>query len=268
MGDAFDLDAYLRRTGVAPPLSADLDTLRRLHRAHVQAIPFENLDIQMGLPVEIDAEAIQRALVARQRGGYCFQQNGLFRLALIAVGFAPRARAARVRLDANGSIRPRTHMALVVPIDGEDWLADVGFGGNGLVEPILVGGAPVTQDGWTYRTVQDGPMHVLQRASAGGWDDLYAFADEDAPPIDFVMGNWFTSTYPESNFVRSLTAQRTVGRTRHILRNLTYMVAVDGGWTSREISRDELVPLLREVFGIDIAAEARFRALDEKKSEV
>ena len=89
--------------GVAPPLSADLDTLRRLHRAHVQAIPFENLDIQMGLPVEIDAEAIQRALVARQRGGYCFQQNGLFRLALIAVGFAPRARAARVRLDANGS---------------------------------------------------------------------------------------------------------------------------------------------------------------------
>jgi N-hydroxyarylamine O-acetyltransferase len=262
MADGFDLDAYLRRTGAAPPLSADADTLKRLHRAHVQAIPFENLDIQMGLPIEIDAVAVQAALVNRRRGGYCFQQNGLFRLVLNAVGFAPRSRTARVRLDSNGSIRPRTHMTLVVPIAGDDWLADVGFGGSGLVEPIVMGGEPVTQDGWTYRTVRDGALHVLQRAHGAEWEDLYAFSDEDAAPVDFVMGNWFTSTYPESNFIRSLTAQRTVGGTRHILRNLTYMVGANGEWTSREISRSELVPLLREVFGLDVPVDARFRAID------
>lgn len=264
--DAFDLRAYLDRIGWRGPASPTMATLRAVNRAHLSAIPFENLDIQMGLPVQIDPASLQAALVRRRRGGYCFQQNGLFRLALAALGFSPRPCDGRVRLDAGGTVRPRTHMVLVVPLEGQEWLTDVGFGGNGLAEPIAIGGEPVEQDGWIYRTVREGSQHVLQRAAPGGWDDLYAFGVEAVPAIDYVMGNWYTSTHPDSGFVRSLTAQRVHGRVRHIVRNLTHATAEDGQVRTRSLERDELVPLLRGVFGLDVPADARFRAIDGQAS--
>lgn len=262
MSARIDLDAYLARIGCAAPARPDLAALKVLHRAHVAAIPFENLDIQMGLPIELDPDALQASLVRRRRGGYCFQQNGLFRYALMELGFSPRGCDGRVRLDAGTTIRPRTHMVLLVPVEGRLFLADVGFGANGLVEPVELGAAPVTQDGWRYRTKPEDRHHVLQRAGADAWEDLYVFAEDDVPHIDYVTGNWYTSTHPESGFVRSLTVQRTVDGCRHIVRNLTYFVSENGQWRSRELARHELVPLLRQTFGLDLPDDARFVALD------
>lgn len=261
--DQFDLPAYLRRIRWTAPTRADLATLRALHMAHLSAIPFENLDIQMGLPIKIDAASIQASLVDRQRGGYCFQQNGLFRLALEAIGFRVQACDARVRLESGEAIRPRTHMVLLVTFDGAPWLTDVGFGASGIAEPLALGAAPVTQLGWQFRTVLEGRVHILQRGDGMTWEDLYAFGDEAVPHIDYVMGNWFTSTYPESGFVRSLTAQRIVDSRRHLLRNLTYSVTELGVTQSRDIAREELVPLLRDVFGLDVPPDARFSAVDD-----
>lgn len=259
-----DLQAYLARIGWDRPVPANLDTLRGLHRTHVAAIPFENLDIQMGRAIDIDPAAIHADLIARRRGGYCFQQNGLFRLVLTAIGFVPTSCAGRVRLDATGT-RPRTHMVLVVPQGERRWLVDVGFGANGLIEPVALDGEPSAQDGWRYRIRPEGRLLVLQRTAGEGWDDLYVFEDDQVPDIDYVAGNWFTSTHPDSAFVRSLTAQRTCGGTRHILRNLTYSVSWDGRWITREISRAELVPLLRDTFGLDVGTDARFLAVDGRE---
>ena len=262
MATEFHLNAYFSRIGYSGPIGTDLATLRLIHRAHLQAIPFENLDIQMGLPVRIDAASVQAALVSRARGGYCFQQNGLFRLALTAIGFAPRACEGRVRIETS-TVRPRTHMVLIVPLAGGEWLVDVGFGATGIAEPLLIGGPPAELDGTTYRTVPEGRLHVLQLAHPDRWEDLYAFSPEPVQDIDYEVGNWYTSTHPDSGFVRTLTAQRMIGRTRHLLRNLTYWTGEGGQWTSRSITRSEVVPLLRETFGLDIPDSARFRALDE-----
>ena len=263
MSDAFDLPAYLTRIGVPQPDHADLSTLVGLHRAHNAAIAFENLDIQLGRAIELDAASLQAALVARRRGGYCFQQNALFRLALTALGFAPQSREARVRRAAEGRILARTHMVLVVPVDGTDWLADVGFGGEGIAEPVALDGRSSIQDGWTYRITREDRLHVLRKARGDRWDDLYAFADEDVHDVDYAVANWYTSTHPESQFVCTLTAQRIIGDTRHVLRNLSYSVATHGGdWQTRTVTRAELVPLLRDVFGLDVPDDARFRALD------
>ena len=155
-------------------------------------------------------------------------------------------------------------MVLAVPLDGVEYLTDVGFGGVGIIEPIPMDADGVVQDGWTYRVAREGAFRVLQRARPGGWDDLYVFGDEQAAPIDYLVGNWYTSTHPDSRFVRTLTVQRMIGSTRHVLRNLTYGVAVDGGaWQMRPVTRAELIPLLREVFGLDVPADARFRAIDD-----
>jgi N-hydroxyarylamine O-acetyltransferase len=261
--DAFDLPAYLARIGQPPPAQADLATLTTLHRAHLAAIPFENLDIQIGLPIDLDPASLQAALVRRRRGGYCFQQNALFRLALDALGFSTRPLEARVRWQADGATRARTHMVLSVVIEGIAWLADVGFGGDGIVEPIAFDGSETVQDGWSFRVAREQRLHVLQRKEADGWRDLYAFADDAVPPIDYVVGNWYTSTHPESTVVQTLTAQRMVDRTRHVLRNLSYGIAVAGGeWQIRAVTREELVPLLRDVFGLDVPDNVTIRALD------
>lgn len=261
--DTFDLSAYLARIGQPRVSGADAATLACLHRAHLAAIPFENLDIQLGRPIALDAASLQGALVLRRRGGYCFQQNALFRLALSALGFTVHPREARVRFAATLPVAPRTHMVLVVPIDGVDWLVDVGFGANGIVEPLRLDATETTQDGWTYRVSREGHLHVLQRRDRDQWLDLYAFTDDDAATIDYVVGNWYTSTHPDSKFVRTLTAQRMIGDVRHQLRDLSYSVARQGGeWQTRTITRAELIPLLREVFGLDVPEDARFRALD------
>src|SRR5450755_2396793 len=132
---ALDLPAYLARLGYRGELRADVASLRALHEAHVTHIPFENLDILLGHGIRIDLASVQAKLVRGGRGGYCFEQNALFAAALELVGFRVTRLSARVRMGGP-PVRPRTHMLLRVEADGVLWIADVGFGGWGLIEPI------------------------------------------------------------------------------------------------------------------------------------
>lgn len=258
----FDLVAYLARIGMSRPVSPDLETLRVLHLAHVTHIPFENLDIHMGRQIRLDPASLQAKLVAQRRGGYCFEQNSLFQHALRAIGYEVDACEARVRSDAAGAVRPRTHMVLVVRLDGDDWLCDVGFGGDGLLHPLLIDGEEHLQFGRHVRVVVEGSALVLQARATHEWVDLYAFVPEPVYPIDFEVGNWFTSTYPESSFVRTVTAQRARPDGRHVLRQLTYTVTRGSEVETREIARADLPRLLREVFDIDVPDDVRLKGLD------
>jgi N-hydroxyarylamine O-acetyltransferase len=260
---AFSLREYLTRIGYAGTAVPDLATLTRLHRAHIGAIPFENLDIQMGRTVALDPGALQAKMVGQRRGGYCFEQNSLFMLALRSIGFAPASREARVRQNTDGLIRPRTHMVLTMPCEGRDWLVDVGFGGDGLLEPIALDGTATEQGGVLFRVAAEDPVSVLQRQVGGRWEDLYALMPNTVHPIDFEVGNWYTSTHPRSPFVLNLIAQRIVDETRHTLRNLTYSMTQGTAVVQvREIARHEIVPLLRDTFGLEVPEDATFRALD------
>jgi N-hydroxyarylamine O-acetyltransferase len=258
----FDLDAYLARIGYRGPVEATRPALFALHEAHATSIPFENLDIQMGLPIRIDLESVQEKLVARRRGGYCFEQNTLFRAALEAFGFAPVMREARVRFGASATLA-RTHGVHALAVDGEPWLADVGFGGEGLLHPLRLDGTHQVQFGLTYRVALEGTRMVVQRLRPSGWFDLYALEPGPVLPVDWDMGNHYTSTHPGSRFVTTLTAQRPGPDVRHVLRGATY-TEIHG---EREVTRElhthrELMALLREVFGIDLPEESRFRALE------
>jgi len=261
MASVLDLDAYLARVGYAGTLRPDLATLEALHLAHVSSVPFENLDIQMGLPIRLDLESLQLKLVARRRGGYCFEQNTLFLDVLRTAGFEVTASEARVRQGGSG-IRPRTHMVLVAAVEGRPYLCDVGFGGDGLLSPLAMDASEAVQGHDRLRVAPESRLRVLQRRRDDRWEDLYAFVPEPSHPVDFEVGNWFTSTHPRSVFVTNVTAQRATPDARHILHNLTCSVRRGSWLETREIDRRALVPLLHDVFGIEVPAEARFRALD------
>ncbi len=256
-----NLTTYLSRIGLPAPEQPTLQALADLHQAHVLAIPFENLDIQLGRPISLDLAAIEAKLVQGGRGGYCFEQNTLFRAALESVGFAVEAFEARVRLGTD-QVLPRTHMLLQVRVEGRDWLCDVGFGGGGPLRPVPMDGEPVTAGRWTFRVRLEGSLRVLQSLAGETWMDLYAFLPEPRPDVDFEMGNWYTSSFPKSRFLVTLTAQRTTLEARYILRNLKLEVDQEGGWEVRDLCREEVPGVLDRVFGLQIPADARFRALD------
>ena len=262
--DAIDLDAYLARIGHEGPLTPTLETLRALHRAHATAIPFENLDILLGRPIRLDLASLQSKLVTARRGGYCFEQNTLFAAVLRRVGFRVTTLAARVRYTMT-TLLPKTHMAIAVDLAPARYLADVGFGGHGLVEPLelVPDRAQQLATDW-YRVAVDaekqGPL-VLQAKLPDGWTDLYAFTLEEHFPVDYEMANHYTSTHPSSRFVVEPRAARiTPAGERVHVRGHKATVRRDGAIVEeRDLSPSGLLDVLRDRFGIDLPAGTRFR---------
>ncbi|MCA6092534.1 arylamine N-acetyltransferase [Streptomyces sp. SCA3-4] len=256
-GDELDLDAYLDRIGLQGPLEPNLQTLRAMHRGHVAAIPFENLEVQLGRPVLLDVKALQDKMVTRRRGGYCYEQNSLFAAALERIGFSVTGLGARVRVGSDG-MRPVTHMTLKVVADGEEWLCDVGFGGEGLLEPLpFRDGAEARQGEWRFGLVrEENGVHALRTLRADGWGDLYAFGPEDRFPIDYVVMNHYTSTHPRSPFVSRVIVQQTESALRRMLVGPVFVtVRADGSTEQREVGAAELNEVLRSEFRIELDEE-------------
>jgi N-hydroxyarylamine O-acetyltransferase len=251
-----DLQAYLSRIDYRDPLRHDLATLEALHLAHATHIPFENLAIHLGQPIRLDLASLQAKLVGDERGGYCFEHNSLFAAVLEELGFRVTRLAARVRFGAT-RVLPRTHMLLEVEVEGRAWLADVGFGAGGLLTPIpLAAREVVRQPLDTYRLEREGEVWVLQAARGADWCDVYAFTREPQLPVDFELASYFTSTHPESIFVRSLTAQRQSLDTRWTLRNRDLVVEAAGRAEKRLIESAELGSLLTDTFGLRLGADS------------
>lgn len=225
-----DLKAYLERIGYRGRPAPDLATLDALAAAHIAAIPFENLDPLLGVPVVLTPDAVERKLVAAHRGGYCFEQNLLFAEALRAIGFEVSGLIARVLWKRpEDAITPHTHMLLRVELDGASWLADVGFSGQTPTAALrLEAGVPQPTTHEPYRlVVVDGDWR-MQACVHGEWLSLYRFDLKRAWPVDYVAANYYVSTWPESSFVSNLVASRTDAARRLTLRNHEFHVRDDG----------------------------------------
>jgi len=258
--ERLDRDAYLNRIAYKGDLTPTAETLRRLHRAHAAAIPFENLDIVLGRGVSLETDAMQEKLLRHERGGYCFEHNLLFAALLERLGFRVRRLAARVQPGKPG---PRTHMLLIVEADGAQWLADVGFGAA-LLEPVRFGDDAVShQGGWTYglQRGEDG-VWLLRSSTSDGWSDLYGFTLEPQRPIDYVVHNHYTATHPDSPFVGQVVAITTTLEVRNTLRGRELTITRPDGFTeSRDLAESEFASILRRTFGIVLESNELARLL-------
>jgi N-hydroxyarylamine O-acetyltransferase len=254
-----NLSSYLQRIEWRGPLHADLDTLRQIHFHHATHIPFENLDIQMGIPISLDVARLEEKIVTRRRGGYCFEQNHLFQAVLREIGFQVTACEARVRMGVNIT-GARSHMLLVVLLPQGEFVCDVGFGGDGLLYPLPMDGKAHQQFLWNYQVIPEGRLRVVRSKYNDRWSDLYAFDPAGCQPIDFEVANWYTSTHPRSRFVLTLTAQLPLPEARHILRNRLYIVDRRESQETREMkNKNELLELLSVVFGLSLPVDTHFR---------
>jgi len=256
-----DLDAYFRRIGYDGPREPTIEVLRALHALHPAAIPYEGIDVLIGKHIDISPEGLFDKLVQRQRGGYCFEQNGLFKFVLLQLGFSLEALMGRVLwfVGADGPLPLRTHMALRVMIDGEAWLADVGFGGAVMTAPLRIAerGPQPTSNG-VFRITPVGDELKLEIESPNRWIPMVLIALQPQLDVDFIAPNWYTSTHPNSAFRNRLMACRATPEARYaLLGNRLTIRKPNGDWTQTELDRAGLEALLRDVFNIEMTAELR-----------
>ncbi|MCX4628722.1 arylamine N-acetyltransferase [Streptomyces sp. NBC_01443] len=257
--ELLDVEAYLERLGISGPLEPDAQTLRRLHRAHALTIPFENLDILLGRGIDLDVDVMQSKLLRSRRGGYCYEHNMLFAVLLERLGYEVTRLYARPLLDAPKPL-PRTHLMLSVAVGEETYLADVGFGDDGPLEPIRVSDGTVSdQGGWVYRLAREEGTDkewVLSLKRDGGWFPLYWYATEAHHHIDCVVANYFISTHAHSPFTGRVFLERIAEDWRLNLnhRKLT-LTRADGTVEVRYVADGEVRELLAKQFGIELTEE-------------
>ncbi len=255
-----DLNGYFDRINYRDAAEPNLEVLQGLVTAHTRAIPFENLDPVMGVPVaDLSPAALTDKLVHRRRGGYSYEHNGLMGYVLAEVGFRVRRLAGRVvwMLPPAAPLPAQTHTVLAVTFPGShgSYLVDVGFGGQTPTSPIRIETGIVQQTTHEpYRLEDRGDGLVLQALVRGEWQPLYEFSTRTAPEIDLKVGSWFVSTHPSSHFVTSLTAARVTDDARLNLagRNL----AIHRADASEKVRLDDaaaVVDTLSDRFGINVA---------------
>ena len=247
-----ELSAYLHRIRFSGDVRPDLATLRAIHRAHQYAIPFENLDVLLRRPVVLDPAANYNKIVGHQRGGWCYEMNGVMEWALKQIGFEVMRMSAGVMRVRAGDAQLGNHLCLLVCLD-QRYLVDVGFGGS-LAEPLPLKASER----------EDRPY----RLSLSELDDSYwrfaeiACGDGDAFSFDFRVGPAdeallalkcrFLQNDPDSPFINNLVVQRRTADTHLSLRGRV-LKAIHATRVDKKLlnTADELVATLRDSFDLD-----------------
>lgn len=232
-----DLDIYFTRIGYDGSRKPTLNTLRAIQLRHTETIAFENLNPLMGWPVRLDVESLQQKLVRDGRGGYCFEQNLLLKHALGALGFHVTGLAARVLWNMpDGVLPPRSHMLLLVDLDGRRFIVDVGFGGVTLTGPLhLEADIEQATPHEPFRLVKADDEFIEQVKIGGHWVSLYRFSLAEQLLPDYEMANWYLSTHPDSRFVTGLLAARPAPDRRYGLLNNQLTVHHRNGGKDRRL---------------------------------
>ncbi|MFN8497460.1 MAG: arylamine N-acetyltransferase [Anaerolineae bacterium] len=267
-------DAYLQRIGYRGSCAPDAATLAALHRAHLLAVPFENLDIHLGRPITLDLPSRYDKIVTRRRGGFCYELNGLFAWLLAALGYDVTLLSAGV-YGGDGRPGPEyDHLTLLVRCPGDEtpWLADVGFG-EGFREPLRLDVAgEQRRNGRAYKVAplplapsptrgegegKEGPgvWRYFEGDRDGGWKPRYWFTLVPRAYGEFAAMCRWQQTSPDSHFTHNRLCSLATTEGRVTLADMTLIETEQGERRETPVADDAAYHrLLRVRFGVDLTA--------------
>ncbi|MGE5681191.1 MAG: arylamine N-acetyltransferase family protein [Bacillota bacterium] len=248
-----DIKAYLKRINYQGETRKDADTLKKLHVAHLMSVPFENLSIRLKEPVVLNDEALFQKIVVRNRGGFCYELNGLFAALLRELGFDVTMLSAGVAKPGGGFKADFDHMVLRVNLE-EEWLADVGFG-DSFVEPLVLK-KDIEQDqyGRTYCIEAAGDSLIMKQCGEDGiWKPRFRFDLEPHEYREYENMCLFHQTSPESHFTQEFICSLARPDGRTTLTEKKLIITENGVKQEREVKdKEEYYELLNEYFGIKL----------------
>jgi N-hydroxyarylamine O-acetyltransferase len=209
-----DIARYLERLHYSGDTTPNVSTLRALHRAHMLSVPFENLNIMLKRPLDLDTDVLYHKIVECQRGGFCYELNGLFASLLRELGYQVDLLSARVWMG-EGFSQEFDHLTLLVHLE-QDWLADVGFG-DCFMEPLrFVANEEQTVSNGTFRLVpQEENRWMLQvKRDNGEWSPEYLFSMTPYTLKDFEEMCVWQQTSPDSHFTKRRICSRATEQGR------------------------------------------------------
>ena len=243
------LHRYLRRIEYGGPLSPTRQTLRNLHRAHLLAIPFENIDVQLGTVPSLEHDAIFEKLVVRERGGWCFEHNLLFAWVLKQIGLRVDLLGATVNRSRHVEGAQINHLALLVHLD-EPYLADVGFG-NGFLTPTPLREGPFNDGRFDFKLTCHGNYWRFYNHRENG--ATYDFTGEPVHMETLEAANRSLATTSESPFVQTLVCARLTEAGMVTLTNAALRIFSPERMNEESASsRESFVRMLREHFALEI----------------
>lgn len=202
---SFDLQQYLNRIKFSGEIELTIEGIKKLMQSQLFSVPFENIDVQAGKIISLNGDDIVDKIVNQNRGGYCYQINGLFSLVLQEIGIPHYYVAARPLV--NPGQNPKTHLALIAEIENEEYLIDMGFGGNSIREPLKLTeireSVQHNSDTFSLSKTEENE-YLLQILIGKEWSNLYSFDLTPQKWIDFKPANHYNYSHPDSFFVQNL----------------------------------------------------------------
>ena len=249
-----DVKSYFARLNYVGPRHPSYETLCGLQTAHMLSVPFENLDVvPLHRPIHLEEGALWDKMVERNRGGFCYELNGLFAWLLRQLGFEVAYLNARV-FGADGSMGiDFDHLVLLAAVPGkaERWLTDVGFG-DSFMEPLILGQGEQAQGLRAYRLERaSGGFSLWQRSFDGTWERQYFFDLKPRSfPSDYEHGCLYHQRSPDSSFTQRSIVSLATQRGRISLQQDRLIITEDGNRSEVPVRPEEWAGLLREHFGI------------------
>jgi N-hydroxyarylamine O-acetyltransferase len=221
----------------------------------MMSVPFENLDIHVGRWIVLDEERLYQKIVNERRGGFCFEQNGLFYAMLREMGYEV------IRIEANvrhgdgsyGEVR-MNHMALLVNLEGKRWIADVGFG-DSFTEPLEVDNPyPQRIGNEQFKIEHDGVTgYYWYPNEDGAWEIQYRFFFEAHELGDYEAACHYMQTSPNTHFTQKRVCSKATTDGRVSLSDLRLIERVGGVRTENMLAdEDEFEAILWERFGVNL----------------
>ncbi|MNX40245.1 N-hydroxyarylamine O-acetyltransferase [compost metagenome] len=251
--ESFELPQYLDRINFSEEIELTIEGITKLMRSQLFSVPFENIDVQAGKVISLNGDDIVDQIVNNNRGGYCYQINGLFSLALQEIGIPHYYVAARPMV--NPGQNPKTHLGIIATIENEEYLIDLGFGGNSIRKPLKLSdaGIEIQHDSDTFTLVKTEENEFLLQILIGKeWSNLYSFDLTPQRWIDFKPANYYNYSHPDSVFVQNLIVvlQNSLGK-KIVFKNAVKSVT-NGTTEIVSFEDDQLESILESEFNLKL----------------